>query len=137
MKHNYICMVGAIPIGVAGCIYKSNTMISSSVIGIIFHTYPNNKILKYTDLLFNVLLSCNASLYSNDIMILAIMSSICYLLNCFVFIPENKDNFAYNITHVFIVNIGGLYGYYLLYNHEPCVDFYFDCIHDNVNSTIM
>ena len=74
-------MVGAIPIGVAGCIYKSNTMISSSVIGIIFHTYPNNKILKYTDLLFNVLLSCNASLYSNDIMILAIMSSICYLLN--------------------------------------------------------
>jgi len=124
---NYICMVGAIPIGVVGCIWKSHIMIICSLIGVLFHRRPDNKLIKGFDLSLNVALSCKGALYDNNIMLLVIISGICYILNCHIYKPENPANIAYNIRHICIVNIGGLCGYYILYKHEPCIEFYFQC----------
>ncbi len=127
MKRNYICILGALPMGITGCIWKSKTMILSSVVGIIFHAHPNNQVLKYIDLFLNITLSCKGALYDNNIMLLVIISGIFYILNCYIYKPNNPYNIVYNFRHVCIVNIGGISGYYLLYKHEPCLDFYFIC----------
>ena len=137
MKHNYICMVGAVPLGIFGYIWGSHTMMLSSFIGVIFHMYPNNNTLKYLDLAMNSCFSLKATIYDYKIMTLAIFSGICYTINSYVYNNYNTNKVLCNIIHVFLVQFAGVYGYYLLRCHEPCIDFYFDCIHDNVNSTIM
>ena len=62
MKRNYICILGALPMGITGCIWKSKTMILSSVVGVIFHAHPNNQVLKYIDLFLNIIYLSNRRL---------------------------------------------------------------------------
>ena len=135
MNSNYICMLGAIPIGVCGCIWKSYIMIICSLIGLLFHRRPDNKVIKYIDLSFNGAVSCKGALYDNNIMLLVIFSATCYILNSFVYDVRNHMRYiACNIAHVFFIQMVGLYGYYLLYKHEPCIEFYFVCEDKMINN---
>ncbi len=135
MKSNYICMVGAIPIGVCGCIWKSYIMIICSLMGVLFHRHPDNKLLKYIDLSLNTYISFKASTYGNNIMWLVIFSATCYILNSFVYDVRNHTRYiACNIAHVFFIQMVGIYGYYLLYKHEPCIEFYFVCEDKMINN---
>jgi hypothetical protein len=137
MKHNYICIVGAIPIGIFGYIWRSHTMLLSSFIGVIFHIHPNNNTLKYMDLAMNSCFSLRATLYDYKIMLLAIFSGICYILNSRVYNIYNTNKTLCNIRHVLLVQLVGVYGYYLLRCHKPCIDFYFDCSDYYLNNTII
>ena len=135
MNSNYICMLGAIPIGVCGCIWKSYIMIICSLIGLLFHRRPDNKVIKYIDLSFNGAVSCKGALYDNNIMLLVIFSATCYILNSFVYDARNHTRYiGCNIAHVFFIQIVGIYGYYLLYKHEPCIEFYFVCEDNMINN---
>jgi len=134
MKRNYICILGALPIGITGYIWKSKTMILSSIVGVIFHTNPNNQMIKYIDLSLNIVLSCKGALYDNNIMWLVIFSGTCYILNSFVYDVRNHTRYiACNIAHVLFIQMVGLYGYYLLYKHEPCIEFYYVCEDNMIN----
>ena len=135
MKSNYICMVGAIPIGVCGCIWKSYIMIIYSLMGVLFHRHPDNKLLKYIDLSLNTYISFKASTYGNNIMWLVIFSATCYILNSFVYDVRNHTRYiACNIAHVFFIQMVCIYGYYLLYKHGPCIEFYFVCEDKMINN---
>ena len=57
MKPNYICCAGITLQFICGHLWKSHIMIIVSLLGYIFHLNPDNKILKYTDLSVNILLS--------------------------------------------------------------------------------
>lgn len=134
MKCNYICMMGAIPIGVFGCIWKSYIMIICSLMGVLFHGNPDNKLLKYIDVSLNTYVSFKASTYGNNIIFLVIFSGACYILNSTIYDIRNNQKYisgnivnACNIAHVCLIQMVGLYGYYLLYIHEPCIEFYFIC----------
>ena len=59
MKHNYICLIGIIPYGVFGYLWKSNIMLFASF-RIYFHLNPHNNVIKYIDLSVNVSLSIYA-----------------------------------------------------------------------------
>jgi len=135
MKCNYICMIGAIPMGVCGCIWKSYIMIIVSLLGVLFHVHPDNKLLKYMDLSLNTYTSYKGSKYGNNIMLLVIFSATCYILNSFVYDVRNHTRYiACNIAHVFCIQMAGIYGYYLLYKHEPCIEFYFVCEDNMINN---
>ena len=135
MKSNYICMVGAILMCVYGCIWKSYILIISSLMGVLFHRHPDNKLLKYIDLSLNTYTSYKASKYGNNIMWLVIFSATCYTLNSFVYDVRNHARYiACNIAHVFFIQLVGIYGYYLLYKHEPCIEFYFVCEDKMINN---
>ncbi len=127
MKYNYICIIGNIPFGLFGVIWKSNIMIYMCILGILFHLNYNNKYLKYIDLAANVLLSIYAIVLEKKTIIPASFSGICYIYNNIVYRPTNINSVIYNLKHVFCIQIVGLYGYYLLYNHEPCLDIFFIC----------
>ena len=45
MKYNYICIIGNIPFGLFGVIWKSKIMIYMCILGILFHMNYNNKYL--------------------------------------------------------------------------------------------
>tara|TARA_Y100000768_G_C23947747_1_gene668483 strand:- start:1090 stop:1476 length:387 start_codon:yes stop_codon:yes gene_type:complete len=127
MKYNYICIIGSIPFGFIGLLIKSKTMVFSSVMGILFHTHPNNISLKYLDLGQNIILGSIATTYDSRILIILTITAICYILNCFVYKPKHSENIGYNVRHICICNVGGLYGYYILYNIKPCIELYFTC----------
>jgi len=133
MKHNYICIVGALPFGIFGYIWISYAMMFTSFIGVIFHMHPNNNKLKYMDLAINSCFSINASVYHYKIMSLVIFSAICYILNNREYNNDNTNKTLSNIRHVLLVQLVGLYGYYLLYKHESCIEFYFVCEDNMIN----
>ena len=110
-------------------------MIICSLIGLLFHRRPDNKVIKYIDLSFNGAVSCKGALYDNNIMLLVIFSATCYILNSFVYDVRNHTRYiACNIAHVFFIQMVGIYGYYLLYKHDPCIEFYFVCEDNMINN---
>ena len=127
MKPNYICCAGIIPIVICGYLWKSNVMLYVSLIGYIFHTNPDDKIIKYIDLSVNILLSTKAMLIERKTIIPATFSAFCYVHNNILYRPKSITGVIYNLKHVFFIQFIGLYGYYLLYKHEPCFEFYFIC----------
>ena len=134
MKSNYICMLGILPIGICGYIWKSYIMMICCGMGIVTHMYPDNKIIKYTDLTFNTYSSFKATTYGNNIMPLFIFSGTFYTLNSFVYDVNNHTRYiACNVAHVLFIQMVGIYGYYRLYKHEPCIEFYFDCEDNLIN----
>ena len=101
---------------------------------VLFHRRPDNKLLKYIDLSFNAYTSYKATKYGNNIMRLVVFSGICYILNNLVYDSKNHTRYIVcNIAHVFFIQMIGIYGYYLLYKHEPCIEFYFLCEDNMIN----
>jgi len=127
MKYNYICLAGVIPMTVFGYLWKSKIMLFVSLIGYIFHTNPHNKVIKYIDLSVNVSFTLYAIVIEKKTRIPAAFSGICYVYNNILHRPNNISGIVYNLKHVFFIQIVGVYGYYLLYNHEPCLDIFFIC----------
>ena len=127
MKYNYICLVGIIPTTVFGYLWKSKIMLFVSLVGYIFHTNPHNKVIKFMDLSINVSLTLYATVIEKKTRIPATFSGICYAYNNILHRPNNINGIVYNLKHVFFIQIVGVYGYYLLYNHEPCLEFFFIC----------
>lgn len=127
MKRNYICIIGIIPYGIFGIIWKSHIMFFVCLLGIIFHMNPSNNILKYIDLIINIYLSSNAMWCEKKTIVPATFSGIIYIYdNIFVSKVMNNSN-SRNIKHALCIQLVGLYGYFLLYKHSPCLDFYFIC----------
>ena len=127
MKYNYICLAGVIPMTVFGYLWKSKIMLFVSLIGYIFHTNPHNKVIKYIDLSVNVSFTLYAIVIEKKTRIPAAFSGICYVYNNILHRPNNISGIVYNLKHVFFIQIVGVYGYYLLYNYEPCLDIFFIC----------
>ncbi len=127
MKPNYICCAGITVQFICGYLWKSNIMIIASLLGYIFHLNPDNKIFKYTDLSVNILLSSKAMILEKKTIIPATFSAFCYIHNNVLYRPESIMGVIYNLKHVVFIQFVGVYGYYLLYKHEPCLDLYFVC----------
>jgi len=132
MKHNYICLIGIIPYGVFGYLWKSNIMLFAFFLGFIFHLNPHNKVIKYIDLSVNVSLSIYAIVLEKKTILPASFSAICYFNNNILHRPKNINCVIYNLKHVFLIQFVGYYGYYLLYKHEPCLEFFFKCDNENI-----
>lgn len=126
MKRNYICIIGNIPFGIFGIIWRSHVMVFMFMLGILFHMNPCNNILKYFDLLINIFLTYNAMLCERKTIVPASFSGIVYIYNIFATNVTNNRTLS-NITRAVCIQLVGLYGYFLLYKHTPCLDFYFIC----------
>lgn len=127
MKYNYICLAGVIPITVFGYLWKSKIMLFVSLIGYIFHANPHNKVIKYIDLSVNVSLCVCAMFIERKTIIPALFSGICYVYNNIIYRPVYIHGIVYNLKHVFLIQFVGVYGYYLLYKYEPCLELFFIC----------
>ena len=132
MKHNYICLIGVIPCNILGYLWKSNIMLFVSLLGYIFHLNPHNNVIKYIDLSVNVSLSIYAIVLEKKTILPASFSAICYFNNNILHRPKNINGVIYNLKHVFLIQFVGYYGYYLLYKHEPCLEFFFKCDNENI-----
>ena len=131
MKHNYICLIGIIPCNILGYLWKSNIMLFVSLLGYIFHLNPHNNVIKYIDLSVNVSLSIYAIVLEKNYFT-SIIFCTCYFNNNILHRPKNIDGVIYNLKHVFLIQFVGYYGYYLLYKHEPCLEFFFKCDNENI-----
>ena len=98
--------------------------------------HPNNKKLLYIDLTINTYLSMRAIFNDYKIMALVIFSGICYILNSRTYNNIYTNRTLCNIRHVILVQFVGIYGYYLLSCHKPCIEFYFDCSDYKENNII-
>ena len=102
-------------------------MLFVSLIGYIFHANPHNKVIKYIDLSVNVSLCVCAMFIERKTIIPALFSGICYVYNNIIYRPVYIDGIVYNLKHVFLIQFVGVYGYYLLYKYEPCLELFFIC----------
>lgn len=132
MHYNYICLTGLIPCTIFGYLWKSKIMLFVSLLGYIFHTNPHNKVIKYIDLSVNVSICVCAMVIERKIIIPAVFSGICYVYNNIIYRPVYIDGIVYNLKHVFLIQFVGVYGYYLLYNHDPCLEFFFICDNQSI-----
>lgn len=124
---NFICTLGSISFGLAGCYWNSNIMLMVSTLGVIFHINNKNKLLYLIDLSTNSILTIIACYLNNDIIPLLILASLIFSVNTFLLLYSGINIIIINIQHVVLVQGLGLYGYYILYRHTECSRVFFDC----------
>ncbi len=115
---NLICLVGAIPIGICGFYWNSKTMMLVSIVGVLFHLNPKNKFMYFLDLSLNSCLSIIACCYNKKIICLFLFSSICFIINNYLYYHTSINKNIINVQHVLFIQCVGLYGYYMIYSQE-------------------
>ena len=112
---NYICAIGALPLGMCGLYWNSHIMIIVSTIGVLFHINPKNNLLDLLDLSINTSLSTLACYQNLNILPVCFAASSIFIVNHYLYHYTNINKNIINIQHVIFVQGLGLYGYYMIY----------------------
>lgn len=115
---NIICLLGSIPFGICGIHWNSSIMIIVSIIGVLFHSNPNNTFMYSLDLSMNIILSSFACYQNKNVIVPCLFALFIFVVNHYLYNLTKINKHLINLQHVIFVQGLGLYGYYLIYSQE-------------------
>jgi hypothetical protein len=124
---NKIAMLGLIPFGILGPLYRSPTMFMIFVLGCLFHKFPDSRALYIIDTAHNTSWFLWGTIQERQIRHLSAFALAFFPLNSIVF-PNPPNNKRWeNIRHIIFVQWVGVYAFHVLYNSPNCNRYAFIC----------
>ena len=121
---NGISLCGLIPFFVLSFVYHSHGMMIIAMNGILFHTFPKNRVLYFIDFSTNAYLYIRSAINFLFIFKYALSSLVVFLLNNH-FCKNNK--ILCEIIHVLFVQWISLYAITSVYYEDKCFPVLFLC----------